>query len=124
MILAEKRGLDPNAFGSLIQNDVLKEFIARGTQIFPPAASLRHGSDDRRGGAEAARPYPTMAWLNSQAPLPLLPSLAQVLCMANDPVASARSPAPPNGSQTVLWMATTWQSSVAYGPTTHWHRPK
>ena len=38
--LAEKRGLDPNAFGIFIQNDVLKEYIARGTQIFPPAASL------------------------------------------------------------------------------------
>ncbi len=38
--LAEKRGVDPNTFGLLIQNDVLKEFIARGTQIFGPEASL------------------------------------------------------------------------------------
>jgi methylmalonyl-CoA mutase, N-terminal domain len=38
--LAKKRGVDPNAFGLLIQNDVLKEFIARGTQIFPAQASL------------------------------------------------------------------------------------
>lgn len=43
--LAEKRGLDPNAFGMFIQNDVLKEYIARGTQIFPPAASLRLSVD-------------------------------------------------------------------------------
>ena len=28
-----------------IQNDVLKEFIARGTQIFPPEASLRLAVD-------------------------------------------------------------------------------
>ena len=34
--LAEERGVDPNAFGMFIQNDVLKEYIARGTQILPP----------------------------------------------------------------------------------------
>jgi methylmalonyl-CoA mutase, N-terminal domain len=43
--LARKRGVDPNAFGLLIQNDVLKEFIARGTQIFPAPASLRLAAD-------------------------------------------------------------------------------
>jgi methylmalonyl-CoA mutase N-terminal domain/subunit len=43
--LAEQRGLDPNAFGMFIQNDVLKEYIARGTQIFPPAPSLRLSVD-------------------------------------------------------------------------------
>jgi methylmalonyl-CoA mutase N-terminal domain/subunit len=43
--LAEHRGLDPNAFGMFIQNDVLKEYIARGTQIFPPAPSLRLSVD-------------------------------------------------------------------------------
>jgi len=43
--LAERRGVDPNAFGMFIQNDVLKEFIARGTQIFPPGPSLRLSVD-------------------------------------------------------------------------------
>ena len=43
--LAEKRGVDPNEFGLLIQNDVLKEYIARGTQIFPPEPSLRLAVD-------------------------------------------------------------------------------
>jgi methylmalonyl-CoA mutase N-terminal domain/subunit len=43
--LAKKRGVDPNSFGLLIQNDVLKEFIARGTQIFPAPASLRLAAD-------------------------------------------------------------------------------
>jgi len=38
--LARKQGVDPNSFGMFIQNDVLKEFIARGTQIFPPEPSL------------------------------------------------------------------------------------
>ena len=43
--LAEKRDVDPNTFGLFIQNDVLKEFIARGTQIFPPEPSLRLAVD-------------------------------------------------------------------------------
>ena len=30
-VLAEKRGVDPNKFGMFIQNDVLKEYFARGT---------------------------------------------------------------------------------------------
>jgi methylmalonyl-CoA mutase N-terminal domain/subunit len=43
--LAEQRSLDPNQFGMFIQNDVLKEYIARGTQIFPPEPSLRLSVD-------------------------------------------------------------------------------
>jgi methylmalonyl-CoA mutase N-terminal domain/subunit len=43
--LAQRRGTDPDSFGLFIQNDVLKEFIARGTQIFPPAASLKLAVD-------------------------------------------------------------------------------
>jgi methylmalonyl-CoA mutase N-terminal domain/subunit len=43
--LAEQRGLDPNTFGLFIQNDVLKEYIARGTQIYPPEPSLRLSVD-------------------------------------------------------------------------------
>jgi len=43
--LAEKRGVDPDEFGMFIQNDVLKEFISRGTQIFPAEPSLRLSVD-------------------------------------------------------------------------------
>jgi methylmalonyl-CoA mutase, N-terminal domain len=43
--LAEKKGRDPNAVKILIQNDVLKEYIARGTQIYPPRAGLRIVAD-------------------------------------------------------------------------------
>ncbi len=45
VVLARRRGVDPNSFGMFIQNDVLKEFIARGTHIFPPAASLKLSVD-------------------------------------------------------------------------------
>ncbi|HEY6118048.1 MAG TPA: methylmalonyl-CoA mutase family protein [Candidatus Dormibacteraeota bacterium] len=43
--LAEKKGHDPNAVKILIQNDVLKEYIARGTQIYPARAGLRIVAD-------------------------------------------------------------------------------
>ena len=43
--LAEQRNVDPNAFGIFIQNDVLKEYIARGTQIFPAEAGLKLSVD-------------------------------------------------------------------------------
>lgn len=42
---AEKRERDPNGIRILIQNDVLKEYIARGTQIYPPRAGLRIAAD-------------------------------------------------------------------------------
>jgi methylmalonyl-CoA mutase N-terminal domain/subunit len=54
-ILAEEQGVDPKRLTGTIQNDVLKEYIARGTYIYPPAASLRLVSD-------------TFAYCNSQLP--------------------------------------------------------
>jgi methylmalonyl-CoA mutase, N-terminal domain len=40
-VVAEKQGVDSQHLRGTIQNDVLKEYIARGTYIFPPQASLR-----------------------------------------------------------------------------------
>jgi methylmalonyl-CoA mutase N-terminal domain/subunit len=40
-LVAEERGIDPTKLTGTIQNDVLKEYIARGTYIYPPKASLR-----------------------------------------------------------------------------------
>jgi len=39
--VAEKRGIDPKNLKGTIQNDLLKEYIARGTYIYPPRPSLR-----------------------------------------------------------------------------------
>ncbi len=39
--VAEKRGITPDRLGGTIQNDILKEYIARGTYIFPPRPSMR-----------------------------------------------------------------------------------
>jgi len=40
-VVAEKQGVSSQQLRGTIQNDVLKEYIARGTYIFPPQASLR-----------------------------------------------------------------------------------
>ena len=39
--LAKKQGADLSKLNGTIQNDVLKEYIARGTHIFPPTESMR-----------------------------------------------------------------------------------
>jgi len=43
--VAEKQGLSPAALTGTIQNDILKEYFARGTYRFPPKPSLRLISD-------------------------------------------------------------------------------
>ncbi|NLT53539.1 MAG: methylmalonyl-CoA mutase [Actinomycetales bacterium] len=44
-LVAAEQGVDGAALKGTIQNDVLKEYIARGTYIFPPKQSLRLISD-------------------------------------------------------------------------------
>src|SRR4029079_5569627 len=39
--VAKRQGLPPSKLSGTVQNDVLKEYIARGTYISPPKASLR-----------------------------------------------------------------------------------
>ncbi len=41
MVAAEKQGHDHGVVMGTAQNDVLKEYVARGTYIFPPAESVR-----------------------------------------------------------------------------------
>jgi len=43
MVIAycEKTGIDPNSFAMSFQNDVLKEYIARGNYIFPPKSGVK-----------------------------------------------------------------------------------
>lgn len=41
LAVAEKRGFPAGCLSGTIQNDLLKEYIARGTYIFPPRPSLR-----------------------------------------------------------------------------------
>jgi methylmalonyl-CoA mutase N-terminal domain/subunit len=44
-LVAEEQGADPRQLTGTIQNDILKEYIARGTYIYPPQPSLRLVSD-------------------------------------------------------------------------------
>ncbi len=41
ILVAEKQGVDPKKLRGTIQNDILKEYIARGTWIFPPEPSIK-----------------------------------------------------------------------------------
>lgn len=41
LVVARKRGLDWKELKGTVQNDILKEYIARGTYIYPPSESLR-----------------------------------------------------------------------------------
>jgi methylmalonyl-CoA mutase N-terminal domain/subunit len=44
-LVGEEQGVAPSALTGTIQNDILKEYIARGTYIFPPKPSLRLVTD-------------------------------------------------------------------------------
>ena len=41
MAVAKKQGTGPQVLRGTIQNDILKEYVARGTYIFPPQPSMR-----------------------------------------------------------------------------------
>src|SRR5262249_16824414 len=43
--VARKQGVRPEKISGTIQNDILKEYIARGTYIYPPRPSLRIVTD-------------------------------------------------------------------------------
>jgi len=43
--VAKKQGVEPNRISGTVQNDILKEYIARGTYIYPPRQSLRIVTD-------------------------------------------------------------------------------
>jgi len=43
--LGRKQGVEPTELNGTTQNDILKEYIARGTHIFPPRPSMRLATD-------------------------------------------------------------------------------
>ncbi len=43
--VARRRGIPEDALSGTVQNDILKEYVARGTYIFPPEPSLRLVTD-------------------------------------------------------------------------------
>jgi len=45
LVLAEKQRVSPKSFVIRLQNDILKEYVARGTYIFPPKPSVNMATD-------------------------------------------------------------------------------
>jgi methylmalonyl-CoA mutase N-terminal domain/subunit len=45
IVLGEKQAIDPRQFTIVLQNDILKEYVARGAYIFPPNPSLKFSID-------------------------------------------------------------------------------
>ncbi len=45
VVAAERQGVPPERLSGTVQNDILKEYVARGTYIYPPAPSLRLVTD-------------------------------------------------------------------------------
>jgi len=41
IVVGKKQGVPPEKLSGTVQNDILKEFIARGTHIFPPQPSMK-----------------------------------------------------------------------------------
>ena len=59
--VAKEKGVDPARLRGTIQNDVLKEYIARGTYIYPPRPSMRLITDVFRWCAEHAPRWNTIS---------------------------------------------------------------
>jgi methylmalonyl-CoA mutase N-terminal domain/subunit len=57
VVVGEEQGIPRTALRGTVQNDVLKEYIARGTYIYPPAPSLRLITDVFRFVADAGMPF-------------------------------------------------------------------
>jgi methylmalonyl-CoA mutase N-terminal domain/subunit len=60
-LVGEEQGVDPATLRGTVQNDVLKEYIARGTYIFPPAPSLRIVTDTFAYCAETLPAFNTIS---------------------------------------------------------------
>jgi len=43
--VAERQGVKPEVLQGTIQNDIVKEYLSRGTYVFPPAPSIRLAAD-------------------------------------------------------------------------------
>ena len=59
--LGKKQGVAPAELNGTIQNDILKEYIARGTYIFPPKPSLRLTTDIFQYCGEHVPPWNTIS---------------------------------------------------------------
>jgi methylmalonyl-CoA mutase N-terminal domain/subunit len=61
LAVARRQGVDPARLRGTVQNDILKEYIARGTYIFPPAPAMRLVTDVFRYCREQAPHWNTIS---------------------------------------------------------------
>jgi len=61
LAVARRRGIPFEKLGGTIQNDILKEYVARGTYIFPPAPSMRLVTDVMAYCAQAVPQWNTIS---------------------------------------------------------------
>ena len=59
--VARKQGVAMDAIGGTVQNDILKEYIARGTYIYPPEPSMRLVTDSFRFCADNVPKWNTIS---------------------------------------------------------------
>ena len=59
--VGKKQGVDPADLNGTLQNDILKEYIARGTYIYPPRPSMRLVTDVFRYCSEAVPRWNTIS---------------------------------------------------------------
>jgi len=57
VVVGEQEGVPPTQLRGTIQNDILKEYAARGTYIYPPEPSLRLITDTFRYVADEGMPF-------------------------------------------------------------------
>src|SRR4029079_5645327 len=59
-LVAEEQGVSPDKLRGTVQNDILKEYCARGNYIFPPRPSMRLTTDTFRYASARLRPFNTL----------------------------------------------------------------
>jgi methylmalonyl-CoA mutase, N-terminal domain len=60
-LVAEEQGVAPESVKGTVQNDILKEYVARGTYIYPPRPSMRLVTDTFAYCAERLRAWNTIS---------------------------------------------------------------
>ena len=60
-LVAEEQGVAPEAVKGTVQNDILKEYVARGTYIYPPRPSMRLVTDTFSYCAERLKSWNTIS---------------------------------------------------------------
>ncbi|HSX22477.1 MAG TPA: methylmalonyl-CoA mutase family protein, partial [Gaiellaceae bacterium] len=60
-LVAERQGVSASALRGTVQNDILKEYVARGTYIYPPEPSMRLITDTFAYCAEALPKFNTIS---------------------------------------------------------------